>query len=158
MLSFLKRIPVVEALAAVASAMLAMMMFLMAADVIGRYFFNSPIPGGLELVEFMMAIIVPFGIAYCALHRSHVVVDMIVERFPRTLRLAVDTLTTIVSVVFIGILCWQNILNVFETYDSKMTSAVLKLPSYPFVVPVALGMGLFACILFVHLVTRKGGN
>lgn len=153
-----RKIGIVEALAAVASAVLASMMFLMAADVIGRYFFNSPIPGGLELVEFMMAIIVPFGIAYCALHRSHVAVDMIVERFPRTLRLAVDTLTAIVSVVFIGILCWQNILNVFETYDSKMTSAVLKLPSYPFVVPVALGMGLFACILLVHLVTGRGGK
>ena len=158
MQSFLKRIPVVEALAAVAAAVLASMMFLMAADVIGRYFFNSPIPGGLELVEFMMAIIVPFGIAYCALHRSHVAVDMIVERFPRTLRQAVDTLTTLVSVVFIAILCWQNILNVFDTYDSNMTSAVLKLPSYPFVVPVALGMGLFAGILIVHLLSGKGGK
>lgn len=152
----IKKLPIVEALATVASAVLAGMMFLMAADVLGRYLFNAPIPGGLELVEFMMAILVPFGVAYCALHRGHVAVDMIVERFPRTLRQAVDTLTTLASIVFIGILCWQNILNVIDSFDSKMTSAVLKLPSYPFVVPVALGMGLFACILIVHLLSGKG--
>lgn len=153
-----KKFSVIEALAAVASAALAAMMFLMATDVIGRYLFNSPISGGLELVEFMMAIIVPFGIAYCALHRSHVAVDMVVERFPRKLRLAVDAVTTIASVIFLAILCWQNILNVIDSYNSKMTSAVLQLPSYPFAVPVALGMGLFAAILVAHLLTREGGN
>ena len=154
----LQKLPIVEALATFAAAVLAIMMFLMAADVIGRYLFNAPISGGLELVEFMMAIIVPIGIAYCAFNRSHVSVDMIVDRFPARLRRILDSLTTLVSIVFIGILCWQNILNVIETYNSKMTSAVLKLPSYPFTVPVALGMGIFAVILAVHLVSRKGGR
>lgn len=152
------KISIVDILAAVASTVLAIMMFLMATDVIGRYFFNAPIPGGLELVEFMMAIIVPFGVAYCALHRSHVVVDMVVDRFPRSLRLLTEIITTIASVIFIGLLCWQNVLNVFETYNSKMTSAVLKLPSYPFAVPVALGMGIFALILIVHLLPGKEGR
>ncbi len=34
------------------TALAAMMLFLMATDVLCRYFFNAPIPGALELVEF----------------------------------------------------------------------------------------------------------
>lgn len=146
---------IVGILATVAATVLALMMFLMAADVFCRYFFNSPIPGGLELVEYMMAILVPFSIAYCALRRSHVAVDMIVERFPKAVRQVIGTITTILSVLFLGVLCWQNILNIFDSYHSNMTSAVLKLPSYPFVVPVSIGMGLFAVILVVHLLSQN---
>jgi TRAP-type C4-dicarboxylate transport system permease small subunit len=142
-------------LAAVAAAVLAIMMFLMAADVICRYFFNAPIPGSLELVEFMMAILVPFGIAYCALRRSHVTVDMIVDGFPSPVRRVIEIFTTTIAVLFLGVLCWQNILNIFDSYHSHMTSAVLKLPAYPFVVPVTVGMGLFALILVIHLLFKN---
>ena len=53
-------------LQAIGALVLAAMMFLGAADVILRYFFNSPISGAYELVEYMMAIIVPFGLCVCA--------------------------------------------------------------------------------------------
>lgn len=151
-------VSLVALLAAVASTVLAIMMFLMAADVIGRYIFNAPIPGALELIEFAMAIIVPLAILHCAAQRSHVVVDLVVDRFPRIWRLIVDTLTSILCAVFAGIVCWRNILNVIDTYSSKMTSAVLKLPSFPFGIPLAAGMGLFALILLAHLMTTRGGD
>ena len=40
------------------------LMFFASAEIIGRYIFNSPIPGHVEIVELIMAGVVFFGVAY----------------------------------------------------------------------------------------------
>jgi len=142
-------------LVAIAGAALAIMMFMMAVDVIGRYFFNSPLPGGLEMVEYLMAIIVPLSVAYCASHRSHVAVDLVVDHLPKLARRLLNIVVTIVSIVFVVLISWQNFLYIFEIKDSSLTSAVLKIPAYPFVASVFIGMSVFAFIMFVHLFRGK---
>lgn len=144
-----------EMLASLAAVVLALMMFLMATDVVCRYIFNSPVPGALELVEYMMAVVVPLAIAYCAAHRSHVSVEMVVERLASPVRKVINFIVTILSLAFIGLVSWQNFLNIGDAFASKMTSAVLHIPSYPFVVPAAIGMSLYALIMLIHLVIRK---
>jgi len=142
-------------LVSIAGAALAMMMFMMAIDVIGRYFFNSPLPGGLEMVEFFMALIVPLSIAYCASKRSHVAVDLVVDHLPKILRQILRVIVTILSIVFVALISWQNFLYIFEIRDSNLTSAVLKIPAYPFVASVFVGMTVFAFIMFVYLFKGK---
>jgi len=139
----------------IAAAALTIMMFLTAADVGFRYFLNSPISGALELAEFLMAIIVPFSIAYCAFQKSHVAVDLIVEHFPNTARKICHFLITLPTIVFILFISWQNYLNIFETYDQNLTSAVLKIPAYPFTIPVAVGTFVYAVIMIVQLFESK---
>ena len=138
-----------------AGASLALMMFIMAFDVIGRYFFNSPISGGLEMVEYFMAIIVPSSIAYCASRKSHVAVDLVVDHLPKPVKKILEIIVTCLSIIFVALISWQNFDYIFETYDSNLTSAVLKIPSYPFVASVCIGMAVFAFILFVHLFAGK---
>lgn len=134
---------------------LTLMMFLTAADVAGRYFFNSPISGGLEVVEFLMAIIVPCCIAYCAQQKCHVAVELVVDHFPKKLKRVCHFFVTIPSIVFILLISWQNYHYIFETYDSKLTSAVLKIPAYPFVIPIAICTTVFALIMVVQLFDTK---
>lgn len=142
-------------LTVIAATALILMMFLTAADVAGRYFFNSPISGAMELVEYLMAIIVPFCVAYCALKKSHVAVDLIVDHFPKSLQKFFHFFVTIPAIGFILLISWQNYLSVFETYESKMTSAVLLIPAYPFVIPIVIGTFVFAAIMVVQLFTSK---
>jgi TRAP-type C4-dicarboxylate transport system permease small subunit len=142
-------------LTVIATIALTVMMFLTAADVFCRYFFNNPISGAMELVEYLMAIIVPFSIAYCALQKSHVAVDLIVDHFPKNWRRICHFFITIPSIGFILLICWQNYLSIFDTYDSKMTSAVLLIPAYPFVIPVATGTLVFAVIMLIQLFGSK---
>ena len=142
-------------LTVIAATALILMMFLTAADVAGRFFFNSPISGAMELVEYLMAIIVPFSVAYCALKKSHVAVDLIVDHFPKSLQRICHFFVTIPAIGFILLISWQNYLSIFETYDSKMTSAVLLIPAYPFIIPIVIGTFVFAAIMVVQLFTSK---
>jgi len=145
----------IKVMVCLATASLAAMMFLMAADVVGRYFFNSPISGGLELVEYLMAVIVPLSIAYCALQGAHVSVELLVDRLHPAVRQVIKIFTSTLSIVFVGLISWQNFLYIGEMYRSHLTSAVLKIPTYPFVAATAVGMTVFAVVMFVQLFPRK---
>lgn len=138
-------------LSAVGITILALMMFLTALDVGLRYIFNRPLSGAFELVEYMMAILIPFCIVYCADQKGHVAVELVLDRFPKKVQHTVDTLTTIIALMFALVIAWQNIAYIFEVKASNLTSAVLLIPAYPFVIPIAIGMGAFALILGVHL-------
>ena len=56
----------------ISGAVLAAMMALTGLDVGLRYIYNSPIPGALELVEYMMAVIIPFSLTVTAFNKAHI--------------------------------------------------------------------------------------
>ncbi len=132
-------------------SMLALMMFLTALDVCLRYAFNRPLSGAFELVGYMMAILVPFSIAYCAQQKGHVSVDFVMGRFSKKVGNVVDIITTFITIIFVTIIAWQNTLYFFEVKASGLTSAVLLIPAYPFIAPTAIAFATFALILVLHL-------
>jgi TRAP-type C4-dicarboxylate transport system permease small subunit len=135
----------------IGASMLALMMFLTAVDVGMRYAFNRPLSGAFELVGYMMAILVPFSIAYCARKNEHITVDLFMDRFPKRVRLIVEIFTTFFTLIFVSIIAWQNVLYFFEVKASGLTSSVLLIPEYPFIAPTAVAFATFALILLVRL-------
>lgn len=127
------------------------MMFLTAVDVCMRYLFNSPITGSFELVEFMMALLVPFSIVFCASERSHVQVDIIVEHFSKGLRSFFMFMANLFSLLLFALITWQTILYIIEEYDSKLTSAVLYIPVYPFIGALAFAFAILSFMLLMEL-------
>ena len=134
-----------------AAAILAVMMFLTALDVCLRYFFNRPLAGAFELVGYMMAILVPFSIAYCYQERGHIVVDLFMEKFRKKTRLGVDIITVFLTMIFTALIAWQNVIHFFEVKHSGLTSSVLSIPEYPFISPTAVAFATASLILFVRL-------
>ena len=140
-----------QVLSAVAAATLALMMFLTALDVCLRYFFNRPLAGAFELVGYMMAILVPFSIAYCYQERGHIVVDLFLDRFRPKTRNIVDIITISITLIFTLTIAWQNLIHIFEVRQTGLTSAVLAIPEYPFISPTAVAFATAALILLVRL-------
>ncbi len=110
--------PVKNLLLMVAAAVLALMMFLTALDVGLRYIFNSPIPGGLELVEYMMAVVVPFALAYTAFAKGHIGVDLVMERFSLRFQGLVGCLTTLLTAALYALIAWQGAVYIGEEFKS----------------------------------------
>jgi TRAP-type C4-dicarboxylate transport system permease small subunit len=139
-------------LIAIGATMLALMMFLTASDVALRYLFNRPLSGAFELVGYMMAILVPFSIAYCGQKNEHITVDLFLDRFSSKTKLIADIITTFFTMLFVIVISWQNVLYFFEVKDSGLTSSVLLIPEYPFIAPIAIAFATFALILLVRLI------
>lgn len=144
--------PVKNVVLTIAAATLAIMMFMTALDVALRYIFSSPIPGGLELMEYMMAVLVPFAVTITAYQRAHVGVDLVMERFPLKVRSIVAAVTTAMMLVFYALITWQCAIHTVEQYHSGMTSAVLLIPIYPFVASLTVAFGLLTLVTLIECI------
>ena len=139
--------PIIKLLNGTAMGIVAAMMFLTATDVMLRYVFNRPISGAYELIEYMMAILIPFGLAYCALQGGHVAVDLVVSRFSKKTQSILGSITTLLCLGLFILITWQNVIYIGENFESKLTSAVLLIPVYPFVAAVAIGSAALCLVL-----------
>lgn len=138
-------------LLAVSAAVLTLMMLLTAIDVVMRYIFRLPIPGAFELAQYMMAFIVPFAIAYCADQNGHVSVELFFKKFPKFLQKTLRFSISLATVLFAGIMTWQNLMYIGETFRDHLTSAVLLIPTWPFIVPVSIGVGIYTLVVLFQL-------
>jgi len=130
-------------------SVLAMMMLFTVTDVCLRYFFNRPLAGSFELTEFMMAIVISFGLAHTAALDGHISVDLLTSRLPQRVRLIFSCITNLISATVFALVTWQNFVQAKTLYLSGLESEVLYFPVFPFV--IATGFG-FALIFFVFLI------
>jgi len=135
------------------ASILSVMMFLTMADVVLRYVFGSPVSGAYEMTQYMMAIVIPFGIVYCAHEKGHVSVDVLFDLLPKRIQGVFSCITSLIVIVLFILIAWQNVLFVHETYESGLTSAVLYIPSYPFVGTIALGFVALCLVLLADFLT-----
>jgi TRAP-type C4-dicarboxylate transport system permease small subunit len=115
------------------------LMLLTVGDVVGRSFFDKPIPGAFELSEYMLAVIVLLGAAYTQQVKGHVGVDFLTSRYSGKTRAIFQTVTSFAGLVIIAILVWQGYL---EGIHETAVSDQLRVPQWPFKLLVAVG-GLF---------------
>ena len=126
---------------------MAVMMFLTAADVIMRYFFNSPIPGAMELIQFSMAVFNGAGIAYCAVVKGHVDVEVIVTKLPERIQEIIASITTLFSIGLFVLITLNTYVFMKNIISLNTVSPALAIPVYPFVVIVMIGCGLLTILL-----------
>jgi C4-dicarboxylate transporter DctQ subunit len=125
------------------------LMFFATAEILGRYLFNSPIPGHVEIVELIMAGVVFFGIAYTERVDGHVRMELFVTRVlkGRAYHIA-EVITAALSLfVYVFILIYTFKSSVFS-YQMGDNTAYLYWPTWPSKFAIPLG-SLFLCIRFI---------
>lgn len=141
-----------ERFALLAQLAIFLLTLLMAAEVIMRYFFNRPIPGTRELVEFLGVFFVSSGVAYCAVKKAHVEVDLIAAMFPKRVQAVLGSLTGLLAFCMWALVSWQTFIFGVESYHSPAMSAVLSIPTYPFVFVVGTGCSLLTLVILIDTV------
>ena len=125
------------------------LMFFATTEIVGRYLFNSPVPGHVEIVELIMAGVVFFGIAYTERVGGHVRMELFVTRVlkGRAYHTA-EAITAALSLfVYIFILIYTFKASVFA-FQIGDNTAYLYWPTWPSKFAVPLG-SLFLCIRFL---------
>jgi len=130
-----------------------LMMLLTTFDVIGRSIFTRPIPGTFEITEYMLVIIVLFGIAYAQQTGRHVRVELFADKLPPSGQIVLDSIFTLVAFVFFLLVAWQGWEGGFYALHVKTASDILRIPSYPFEFLIAVGAFLLSLELLLKLIT-----
>jgi len=99
-------------------------------DVVGREVFSTPIPGGYEIIQVLMAVGVFFSMPLVALHKGHVTVELFRQLFPDSLNSLTDGIAKIASVVFFGFLTYSLYMLTLHAYSTGVRTAYLAIPHW----------------------------
>jgi len=124
-------------------------MLLLMSNIFGR-FVHLVIPGSYELFELIMAIPVAFALVYAALKKTHVVVDLLVSRFPPRLNAAAEILTSLLSFATWALIAWGGAQLAYENGLREITD-LLRVPFLPFRIVFVFCLFLFCLTYLVDL-------
>jgi len=144
---------IIEASGIVGIIILLAMMMMTVVDVIMRYFFRRPIIGSVELSVFLMVCVVFLCMAWCALNDGHISVDIITGRLSKRGRAILNSFDNIVTFALALLIAWRSFVEAMSVKDMEVTSPLLGIPRYPFVLVTAFGFLLLffaALILFIR--------
>ena len=114
------------------SAMLILfLMLLEVVQVVGRKFFNFPIPGYVDWVEFAMAIFCFLSIAYTQKLGGHDRMEFFIGRFSGRLLWTLEVVGTLVAMLIIAILIWYGWEHFLRAWDIGDSSIDIELPIWP---------------------------
>ena len=133
------------------------MMLLTPFDVAGRYLFSKPIPGGIEMSEFMLAIFGILGMAYTHQSGGNVKVTMLTSALPPNLARLTEILTSLLSFQIIAMLAWYGVVSGIEEFHAGTTTDTLGIPIYPLYFLLSAGAGLLCLELVVNLIESIRG-
>ncbi|MEM9048253.1 MAG: TRAP transporter small permease [Pseudomonadota bacterium] len=125
-----------------ASLLLFAMMLLVFADVMGRYFFLSPLPAAYEIVSLTMP-----GIIFCALpltvlREGHVTVDLLDALIPGGVARVQGVLVSLISTAALGLVTWRLWIRSGDQALYEEVSDELFLELWPF----SAGMAVLCAI------------
>ena len=129
---------------------LALIMLLISLNIVMR-FIQKPIPGAVELAEFMQLCLVFLAIAYTQVQRGHVSIDFLVKHFSPRAQAILDSIINLLALCFFTVMTWQSVLRAWYLEASGSETMVLHLPLFPLLWVVAAGSALMCLVLLVDL-------
>ncbi len=158
--SVLERIE--NVLAQIGNVVLAVMTVWIFSDAMGRYVFNAPIPGTLEVTEeYLMVFVVFLAMGYTQRLDGHVKADIFLTYLPSKFLPAIMQVNRVATLVFVVIVIITGAQQFFNAIELKSVSrGSLGYPLAPAYLIMVFGMGIFALRLLLEIITRpdKGGG
>jgi len=151
MLDFIDRLTRAVALYC-GGALLAVMMTVIIVDVTGRYVFNRPLFGSLDLSIVLLVLIVSCAIGYGGRTGAHVTADMVTTvvgpRFEWISGICIKVLAAIVT----GIWSWRMFVTGSIAGRLGESTQLLNIPFEPVYKALSIGVGLYAAVLVIEAV------
>lgn len=121
------------------------LMFLAVWSVLGRRFFDAPLPGYVDIIEFIMPLIAIMGVSYVQREGGHIRMDIIIGAMRGRVLWLVEMIMVILIFLLIAGLVWGSWAHFDRSFDcarplcSRDSTIDLSLPIWPskIVVPIA---------------------
>ncbi len=130
---------------------LAVIMVLTFCDVIGRYVFNAPIVGTVEVTELLMGMMVYLGVGLTTHARGHIRVDIVIDLLPPRVRTFLDILTLAISIVLVSLMCWHLWRKADATVEKNDLTQIWEWPVWPAAYVIAAASLLMVTSMLLQL-------
>jgi C4-dicarboxylate transporter, DctQ subunit len=118
------------------------LMLLGVAHVLGRKFFNLPVPAYIDLVEIMMAFLVFMGISYTERLGGHIRMELFVSMLKGRWLALFETIGVVLGLGIVALLTyysWTHAMRAYTLGDSSIDAQIALWPS-KMIVPLSLSL------------------
>jgi TRAP-type C4-dicarboxylate transport system permease small subunit len=126
------------------------MMALVVANIIGRYLFNHPVTGTLEITESLLVIIIFLSLAMTQYDGGHIRVTILTRRLPRRLARAATVFAMIFGAAFFtwcAYAAWRFAVQSWSFNEHEWGTVVFPLYPMKFIVFAGIAMLAFQFLL-----------
>lgn len=124
--------PLAGLLSRIACLLLFAMMLFTFADVVGRYFFASPLPAAYEIVSLMMPAIIFCALPLTVLREGHVTVDLLDSIVPRAAARVQAVVVHLASAAALALISWRLVIRSMDQLTYEEVTDELFLELWPF--------------------------
>ena len=135
----------------IAQVAVMLMMLLVVANIVGRPF-GASIFGTLDFVGFINAVLVAFALAYCAIHKGHIEVEMVVSRLPERIQVIISIFTNFLGFGIFAVITWQCFLLAVDKLVGNEVSITALVPFHYYIFAVAFGCALLCMVILINLI------
>ncbi len=132
-----------------AALLLFAMMALTFVDVVGRYFFNAPVPGAFEITELMLATLIFAALPLVTIYGEQITVDLFDTFIPNTVRHLRDGVISALSAAALFVLSVSMWGKAAESSGYGDTTAMLNIPIAPMIYFMSVMLALTGVVLAV---------
>jgi TRAP-type C4-dicarboxylate transport system permease small subunit len=134
------------------------MMLLTTADAAGRYLLNRPITGAYEITtNYLMVSAVFLAMAFAYYGGAHIRVTFLVDHLPRLMKLIVNHLVQIFSILYFAALVYATFKQALRTIATGTTLSSIEIPQGPAYLLVPVGLLFASLMMLIDLrKVRKG--
>lgn len=141
-----------------ASAFLVMViMVLVSADVVGRYFFNYPIAGTYEFSEVLLGLIIFLAFPYVQYLKANIAIKILSDRYPPRASRVFNIFCLLLGTVTFGLVAIQGLVLFLSSWRVReISEGTIPFPIYPFKLFVPIGFGFLFLRLLIQLLEAFG--
>lgn len=133
----------------------ALMMLLITADVVGRYFFKSPTYVAGELSGYFLVAITFLALGQTQKMGRHLRVDIIFTWLSQKQGKVLEFVASILSLAFLVWFTWSTTIGAMQTYDmGTRTQTILRTPYWIPQLLLPIGLGIFSLQMIVNTVKQ----
>ena len=140
-----------SALNLIAALVILAVMFIGVFQVFGRKLINFPVPGYVDVIEFVMTVFAFISIAYTQRLGGHVRMEIILKRLRGRVLWLVEFLGTLTVLVIVGILAWFGYEHFLRAWTIGDSSIDIQIPIWPSKLLVPIAFAILLVRLFIQL-------
>jgi TRAP-type C4-dicarboxylate transport system permease small subunit len=148
----------------ISGVVIGILMFMVFADVFGRYVLNRPIKGNQDIVVMLLVLAIFLAVSYTQLKKGHIGVELLYSRLSGRIQVILDIFNYLLGTAIYGLMAWQLIqraINIWMSPKPPPTGFVLPIPYAPFILIAGIG-ALALCLVLImdlfHSFARPKGN
>ena len=97
-------------------------------SVLGRKVFDQPVPGDVEITQYVIAVAISAFFPYCLFSGGNLIVDFFTANASERTRRILDAIGALTLAFAMGLFAWRTVVGTISVKNSGETSMVISMP------------------------------